>query len=311
MHIVVFGAGAVGTFFGGLLSRGGQNVHFIARGAQLEALRADGIRIESTILGRVDVSPIAAAADASEVAERLRGDADIVLVCVKAHQTAGIVADLSRLVGANTAIVTLQNGVESDEVLAARFGDDRVYPAVVYVGATVDQPGVVSHVAAGTIALGMRSGGNAARLGQIRDALAASGQPVRISPDIRRDRWRKLLWNASFNTVSALTDRIPRELLALPETRALLSAIMNEVVAVAQAQGIGLSAHDVNDQITWTERADAIRTSTMVDRQRGREMEIDPLIGVVTRKGREHGVPTPCSDAIHALLAAAASTAGS
>ena len=81
---------------------------------------------------------------------------------------------------------------------------------------------------------------------------------------------------------------------------------MTEVVRVAQAQGIGLSAQDVDDQITWTEKADAIRTSTMVDRQRGREMETDPLIGVVTRKGREHGVPTPCSDTIHALMMAAA-----
>ena len=131
----------MGTFFGALLSRGGQTVHFIARGAQLEALRANGIRIDSTILGTIDVSPIAAFADASEAGERLGAAADLVLVCVKAHQTAGIVPDLVRLAGASTAIVTLQNGVESDEVLAARFGDDRVYPAVVYVGATVTPAG--------------------------------------------------------------------------------------------------------------------------------------------------------------------------
>ena len=305
MSTVVFGAGAVGTFFGGLLARAGQDVHFIARGTQLEALRSRGIRIESTLLGTLEVAPVATAGHASEAAAHLGRPADLVLVCVKAHQTPAVIEDLAPLVGEDTAIVTLQNGVESDEPLASRFGDARVYPGVVYVGATVERPGVVTHVAAGTIALGMRRGGSTERLSRVRDELSASGQPVRISTDIRRDRWRKLLWNAGFNTVSAITGTLPRELLALPESRALLRGLMLEVVAVAQAQGIGLQEQDADDQIAWTEKAEGIRTSTMVDRQRGREMEIDALIGVVVRRGRELGVPTPCSDTIHALLKAA------
>jgi 2-dehydropantoate 2-reductase len=305
MSIVVFGAGAVGTFFGALLARQRQDVHFIARGAQLDALGSVGARIESTLLGTIGVAPISTAGSAAELAVRLAEPAALVLVCVKAHQTPAILDDLPRLVGPDTAIVTLQNGVESDEPLAACFGDARVYPGVVYVGATVDRPGVVSHVAAGTIALGMRPGGDAGRLARVRDMLAASGQPVRISDDIRRDRWRKLLWNAGFNTVSALTGRIPRDLLQMRDARELLVDVMREVVAVARAQGIGLGEEDVQAQITWTEGADAIRTSTMVDRQRGKEMEIDALIGVIVRRGRELGVPTPRSETVHALLRAA------
>jgi 2-dehydropantoate 2-reductase len=297
MRIVVYGAGAVGAFFGGLLVRGGRDVWFVARGPQLEALRSDGIRIESTLLGTIDVPVVRAGERASGI-----GTADLVLVCVKAHQTAAIVDDVAGVMGNGTAVVTLQNGVESDEVLAARFGDARVFPAVVYVGATVERPGVVSHVAAGTIAIGARPGGDPSRLPAIRDALAASGQPVRIADDIQRDRWRKLIWNAGFNTVSALTGLVPRELLARAGTRALLSAVMREVVAVAQARGIDLRDSDVDDQIVWTERADAIRTSTMVDRARGREMEVDALIGVVVREGRAHGVATPHSEAVWALL---------
>src|SRR5688500_176111 len=116
MKVAVFGAGAVGTFFGGLLARGGPEVHFIARAAQLAALRADGIHIESTLLGTLHIPDVDAVPQSSEI-----GRSDLVLVCVKAHQTAAIVEDLVPLVDAGTAVVTLQNGVESDSILAARF----------------------------------------------------------------------------------------------------------------------------------------------------------------------------------------------
>jgi 2-dehydropantoate 2-reductase len=297
LRITIIGAGGVGAFFGALLVRGGQDVGFVARGAQLDALRTRGIRIESTLLGTIDLGPVPAAAHASEL-----GPAGLVLVCVKAHQTPAIVDEVAALLGDRTVVLTLQNGVDSDEVLAARFGPDRVWPAVVYVGATVERPGVVSHVAAGTIALGAREAGMGARLAEVRDVLATSGQPVRISEDIQCERWRKLIWNASFNTVSAITGRTPRDLLASPETRQLLTSLMREVVAVARVQGIRLEDKDADDQIAWTDRAQAIRTSMMVDRERGRPMETEALIGVVVRRGREHGVPTPHSDTMYALL---------
>jgi 2-dehydropantoate 2-reductase len=295
--IVIYGAGGVGCFFGGLLVRGGQDVCFVARGAQLDALRTSGIRIESTLLGPIEVPRVRVVERAAGI-----GTTDLVLVCVKTHQTAAVLDDLATVISGDTAVVTLQNGVESDEAIAARFGRAGVFPAVVYVGATIERPGVVSHVAAGTIGIGVRDGGDASRLPSIRDALAASGQPVRISDDIQRDRWRKLVWNAGFNTVSAISGLAPGDLLSRPSTRALVAGVMREVVAVAQARGIDLRDSDVDDQITWTERAGAIRTSTMVDRERGREMEVDAIIGVVVRQGREHNVATPYSEAVFALL---------
>lgn len=298
MTIVVFGAGGVGTFFGGLLARAGRHdVRFIARGAQLEALRTRGIRIDSTTLGTIDVPPVPASASAAEA-----GPQDLVLVCVKAQQTPEILDEVAPLVGPRTMIVTLQNGVESDDVLAVRFGRERIIPGVVYVGATLDRPGHVSHVAAGTISLGVPPGADRQRVEAVREALATTGLPVRISDDIVRERWRKLLWNASFNTVSAVTMRDTGELLAVPAARALLMALMREVVAVARAQRIDLTDADVDAQITWTEKAGRIRTSTAVDRERGREMEIDALIGVVSRRGRHYGVPTPSADALLGLL---------
>jgi 2-dehydropantoate 2-reductase len=299
MTTLVYGAGAVGGFFGGLLARAGETVHFVARGRQLEALRGTGLTIASRLLGRIVVSPVSVFESARAV-----GLADVVLVCVKTQQLSGMLDDLSSAVGARTIIVPLQNGVEADEQLAARFPQARVLPAVVYVGATVEQPGVVEHVAAGTIGLGATHQQDTAVLPVVRDLLAKTGQPVHISNDIQRERWHKLMWNAAFNSVSAITGRLPAELLASEDTRTLVVNIMEEVLEVGRAHGVDLRREDIDKHIAWTESATGVRTSTMVDRERGRPMESDGLVGVVVRKGRDGGVPTPCTSTVYALLTA-------
>jgi 2-dehydropantoate 2-reductase len=304
MRIAVYGTGGVGAFFGGLLVRGGADVHFVARGAQLDALRTNGILIRSLRLGDVTIQPVHAESDTARI-----GPCDLVLICVKAHQTAEILDGLAPLVAEQTVLVTLQNGVESDEPLAQRFGAAHVIPGVVYVGATLDAPGVVTHVAAGTIAIGVREHGDASRLPEVAAALGQSGQPVKIVGHIQAERWLKLLWNASFNPVSAITQRTPRDLVSVPSTRQLLVDIMREVIAVAASQGIAIPASAIDEQLAWTEQAPAIRTSMMVDRSLARGMEIDALVGVVIRKGAECGVPTPFSQSMLALLQAIAAEA--
>ncbi len=299
MKIMVYGAGAVGSFFGGMLARYGQDVQFVARGEQLEALRTRGIQIDSTLIGQLQIPPVPAAATAAHLDR-----ADLVLVCVKAHQTTSILDDLEAVIRDTTVIVPLQNGVESDEVLAARFGRGRVATAVVYVGATLEAPGVLKHVAPGAIILGARLGFDPARLPAVRDALAMSGQRVIISRDILLERWYKLVWNAGFNTVSAITGKTPAAILTIPELRELVIGVMREVVAVANAQGIMLRESDISEQIAATDGATAITTSMLIDRTRGRPMETDALVGVVVRKGRELAVATPLSGALNALLVA-------
>lgn len=299
MTIVVYGAGGVGSFYGALLARAGHDVHFVARGAQLAAVRSRGIRIVSRPLGEIHVPTLSATARAADI-----GQAELVLVCVKAHQTAAILDDLAASVGHDTIILPLQNGIESDEVLAERFGRRRVPAAVVYVGATLDEPGVVLHSANGLIVIGARPGFDAARLPSVRDALAMTGLPVQISGDIQRERWVKLLWNASFNPVCTVAQRAPHELLAVPETRALLLRVMGEIMAVARAHGIHISEAEAEEQMAYTEALPPIRTSMQVDRERGRAMETDALVGVILRKGREMGVPTPLSEVLYAVLTA-------
>jgi 2-dehydropantoate 2-reductase len=237
------------------------------------------------------------------------GRADLVLIAVKAYQTAGILDDLAPLIGDDTLLVALQNGVESDELLAARFGPDRVIGAVVYVGATLEHPGFVRHVAAGTLVIGDRGALGADRMERVRAVLASTGLPVRVTPDIERQRWHKLAWNASFNAVSALTLRSSQELLATPAARDLLVGVMREVVAVANARGVALGEADIEQLMTATEKAAPIRTSMLVDRERGRHLETDALVGVIVRKGRERSVPTPIASVLYALLTAISTAA--
>lgn len=305
MRILVYGAGAVGGFFGGLLARAGEDVQFVARGPQLQALRARGLTIDSRVLGQIRIPSVSTVESAAAA-----GSSDLVLVCVKTQQLPGILDDLAAAVGPRTVIIPLQNGVEADAQLSARFPQIAVLPAVVYVGATVDQPGVVTHVAAGTIGIGANRDQDRHVLATIRDVLAKTGQPVHISDDIQRERWHKLMWNAAFNSVSAITRRVPADLLAQPDVRSLLVNIMREVLAVGQACGVDLRPEDIDKHIEWTERAAGMRTSTMVDRERGRTMESDGLLGVVVRKGRDVGVATPCSAAVYALLIAIDSGSG-
>jgi 2-dehydropantoate 2-reductase len=297
MRILVYGAGAVGGFFGGLLAHAGEDVRFVARGAQREALQTSGLTIESRLRGTIVIPSVAVSNSAAA-----GGPVDLVLVCVKTQQTAGILDDLAAAIAERTIIVPLQNGVEADEQLSARFPHATVLPAVVYVGATLDTPGTISHVAAGTIGIGaIRERDNAA-LPAVHDLLARTGQPIHISNDIRRERWHKLMWNAAFNSVSAITGRVPAELVAEADTRALVVAIMDEVLAVGRACGVDLRQEDIDRHIAWTEGAAGLRTSTMVDRERGRPMESDGLVGVIVRKGRSAGVPTPCSAVVYSLL---------
>jgi 2-dehydropantoate 2-reductase len=173
------------------------------------------------------------------------------------------------------------------------------------VGATLEAPGFVRHVAAGTLVIGSHAPGAPGEVVErIREALASTGLPVRISPDIERQRWHKLAWNASFNAISALTLRSSQELLLNSRTRALLLGMMREVVAVANAHGVSLGEADIEQLVAATEKAAPIRTSMLVDRERGRPLETDALVGVVVRKGKEAGIATPIAEVLYALLVA-------
>lgn len=297
MKVVVCGAGAVGSFWGGLLMRAGHDVRFIARGAQLAALQTQGLRILSHVLGDVTINPVRAVAAAAG------GEpADLVLLSVKTHQTTSVLDDLSAVVGPRTVVIPLQNGVEADDLLRARWGGDRVLSAVVYVGASVEAPGVVRHAARGLLLVGNPYGVPDERFAEVLDALAAPGLSVRAVDDIHRERWCKLMWNTSFNAISALTFQTTRPLLDESAARALIEACMREVAAVGRARGVNITDADVDKSLAETEKLTPIRTSMLEDREHGRQMEVEGLVGVVVRCGEEVGVATPVTSTLYGLL---------
>jgi 2-dehydropantoate 2-reductase len=299
MKIVIVGAGGVGAFYGALLARAGQDVHFLARGAQLQALQSVGIRIKSATLGTFDVHRVRAAARASDI-----GPADLILLCVKAYHVEAVLDEVASIAHERTIVVGLQNGIESDDLLAERLGRARVLTGILYVGATLEEPGVVSHLAGGRIVLGARAGADARLLTPVHDVLAVMGLPVQVASDIERERWYKLIWNAAFNPLTALTSWSVHELLADERTRALAVSIMREVIAVARAQGVDLHESDIDRVIEYTMKAPPILTSMEVDRRMGRPLETEALIGVVVRKGRQLGIATPVSGVVYTLLGA-------
>jgi len=297
MRIVVYGAGAVGCFWGGLLARAGHDVRFIARGAQLEALRTHGLRIASETLGDVLVRPVAAAPTTAGGT-----GADLVLLAVKTHQTLPVLDDLASIVDDRTVIIPMQNGIDADDLLRARWGDTRVLGAVVYVGASLESPGVVRHAARGLLLLGNPYAVPADRYAAVLEALAAPGLKVRAVDDIHKERWYKLMWNASFNAASALTFQTSQPLLQDPWARQVIAASMRETAAVARASGVTLSDADVDRSLAETDRMPPIRTSMLEDRERGRAMEVDALVGTLVRRGSACGVPTPVLATLYGLL---------
>lgn len=297
MRIAVYGAGGVGGFWGGLLARAGHDVCLVARGAHLAALQRHGLRIDSAVLGDVAVAPVRAV-------ERLAGTGavDLLLVAVKAHQMAAVLDDLDAGIGPDTTLLALQNGIQADDILRARWGDARVLSAVVYVGASVAAPGVIRHAARGQLLLGNPYGVPEPAYARVLETLAAPGLKVRPVDDIHYERWYKLMWNASFNAVSALTLQTSRPIVEHPATRALVERAMGEVAAVARATGVALTGADIARSLTETAGMPPIRTSMLDDREHGRQMEIDALVGVVVRRGRAAGVATPVMETLAALL---------
>jgi 2-dehydropantoate 2-reductase len=295
MRIAVFGSGGVGGYFGGRLARHGHDVVFIARGAHLEALRATGLRIISP-LGDVHLRSVAAVGDPAPA-----GQADVVLLTVKMYDLEEAASRLSPLLGPDTAVVTLQNGVEAPDIVARHVGRAHVAGGVAYVAAVVEQPGVIRHTALNRLIFGELDGRPSSRLGALREALVASGVEAFVSPHITVDLWSKFVRLSVFSSLTTVTRSPIGVLRSDPELLALLEEAVQESLAVGRALGVPLT-DAVPDEIR--EMVQALpanaRASMLEDLERGRRLELPWLSGAVVRLGRQAGVPTP----IHRFVAA-------
>jgi 2-dehydropantoate 2-reductase len=292
------GAGAVGGYFGARLAAAGNEVHFIARGPHLAAMRERGLLVKSP-QGDIAVDPTRATDDPSRV-----GEVDLVLFTVKSPGTREAAVAMHPLVGPRTAVLCLQNGVENEDVLTETVGVGHVIPGVAYVGAEVTEPGVVTYTALGSIALGERGGEVSDRVTQIAKAFEDAGVHASVRTDITSAKWRKLVWNAAFSPITALTGQTVFEALQDEDVKELAGAAMREVIAVAQALGLDVTEDAVPKGEKVSSQRAMSKTSMLQDVERGRPTEIEALSGAVVRAGHRMGVPTPISAALRALVKA-------
>lgn len=321
MKIAVVGTGAIGGYLGALLAAAGQDVTFIARGANLEAIKRSGVRVtledgrEVTGRGAATASP------------REAGPQDVVLLAVKAHQVAAVAPELEHLCHEKTTIVTLQNGIpwwyfqrhggefdgqpvraaDPDGVISRHVDPARIMGCVVYPAANLMAPGVVQVVEGRRFTLGELDGRTTPRAETIAASLSQAGFKAPITNDIRGEIWLKLLGNLSFNPISALTRATLVDLLAFPLTRELCIEMMREAEAVAKRLGITLRL-PIERRIAGAEKVGAHKTSMLQDVEQGKAIEIEALVGAVVELGRLTGIPTPRIDAVYACAALLAKT---
>lgn len=296
LKVVVVGPGAVGCYFGGMLARAGAAVTMLGRSGppspHLEAMGRAGLRMRTvTFDERVSVS----VASGPEVVAH----ADLVLVAVKTIHTQEAVAPIVRHLKAQTPLVGLQNGVDGPDRMR-RAGLDPI-PAVVFVAAEIERPGEVKHRAKGDLVIGHR--GRGADLERVKGWFETAGVPVRISDEVERDLWAKLVINSMTNAISALTDAPYGPVVEFAPTSEVAEAVLSEALLVARASGFELDPDEVRARALEVCRAArAATSSTQQDIARGRPTEIDSLNGYLASRAEECGLPAPVNRTLSALV---------
>jgi len=298
MKIAVMGTGGTGGYFGGLLAKQGNDVTFIARGAHLAAIREKGLQVRS-VHGDFTLAPAHATNVPAEI-----GTVDLVLFCTKTYDTETAATAIKPIVGSQTTVLSLQNGIDAAERIGAVVGTEHMLGGVAYVSSAVEAPGVIKQISQfRRIVMGELNGGATTRVRAIHEVLLATGAAAEIAQNIRSVLWAKFVFICPASAVGSLT-RLPmggyRE---VPETRTIVAGLMQEVEAVAAAHGVPLAADVVDASLRFMDQAAPhIKPSMQLDIEAGHRTEVESMIGVLGRKGREVGVPTPMADMVYGLL---------
>lgn len=296
MRFAVMGAGAVGGYFGALLARGGHRVAFVARGEHLKALRQGGLKVKSW-RGDFELKEVEATDEPSEV-----GPADCILFAVKTYDTEVAGRQMAPMVGPETVIISLQNGVESEEVLSSLYGAERVMGGLAFIAASISSPGVIDHTAAGKLTFGEMDGSVSERARRLQETFEAAGLDSELSTDVRKALWSKLLWNACFNPLTTITGANVQEILDDPVAREAARSSMVEVAEVARAWGVELGREAAEEMMERTRALGPITSSMRHDWEAGKPIESHALSGVVIEKGAAKGVPTPVNATLYSAL---------
>ena len=298
MKILIMGTGGVGGYYGALLAQQGNDVTFIARGAHLDAIRHEGLKVKS-FHGDFTISPANATDEPINV-----GPVDLILFCVKTYGTDEAAQAIRPAVGLHTTVLSLQNGIDAAELIGNVIGLEHVVGGATWLSSAVEAPGVIKQISQfRRIVIGELAGSHSARIQSTYEVLKNSGITVEISDNIQKVLWTKFVFIAAASALGSLT-RLPiGDYRSVPETRNLLSSIMQEVESVARAQGVTLDPDIVQKSLEFTDNAAPhIKPSMQLDVENGHRTELESMIGVIGRKGRKLGVPTPAADFVYASL---------
>lgn len=315
MKIAVIGAGAIGGYVGARLALAGEDVTFIVRGVNLEAIRKNGFKL--IMEGTEHVVTNVRATDHYEGA----GPQDVVILAMKAHQVEAVANDVPKLFGPETAVVTMQNGipywyfhrhggalegtrvnsVDPSGIIIERIPAERVIGCVVYPASELIAPGVVKHVEGDRFPLGELDGIVTPRITRISECFINAGFKAPILDNIRAEIWLKLWGNLTFNPISALSHSTLVDICQYPLTRELAADMMREAQAIANKLGIEFRV-SLDKRIAGAEKIGKHKTSMLQDIEAGRAAEIDALVGSVVELGRLTNTPTPHIDTVYALI---------
>ena len=297
MRIAVMGAGSVGGFLGGMLAQGGHDVSLIVRGQHLDAIRANGLRVvrdyeEFTI-------PCVATDTPGDV-----GPVELVLLTTKTYQNPVAVPAMTPMVGPQTTVLCLQNGVDSYLVPAGAFGQEKVMPGCVYIEAGRDGPGVVRQSGEVVrVVFGEPDGSMSERGRTIEEALTGSGVPAEFTGDVRTGLWSKFLFIATMAGTTAMARERLSELMPRPEWREVVVGCLREIEAAGRANGVNFPPDIHENTLSYIdENLEDLQASLHTDVMAGRPLELETFAGAVIRAGRAAGVPTPINDVIYAML---------
>lgn len=315
MKIAIVGAGAIGGYVGAKLALAGEDVTFMVRGANLDAIRGKGIKLVTNSGVEHVATNVRATNDYADA-----GPQDLIILALKAHQVAAVANDLPRLYGPDTAVVTMQNGipfwyfhkhggdlagrcvrsVDPSGIISEKIPAERIIGCVVYPASELVSPGVVRHIEGDRFPVGELDGTTSERVLKISECFSNAGFKAPVLNNIRAEIWLKLWGNLSFNPISALSHSTLVDICRHPLGRQLAANMMREAQAVATKLGIEFRV-TLEKRILGAEKVGKHKTSMLQDVEAGRAIEIDALVGSVVELGQLTDTPTPHIDTVYSL----------
>ena len=295
MRIAIMGAGGVGGCLGGLLGKAGNDVWLIVRGEHLEAIRANGLK-----LVRPDTEFVVQVNATDNPAEV--GPVDLVLFTVKTYQNRHVITTLKPLMGHETSVITLQNGVESHEQLGAVLGPSNILPGAYWASSHILSPGVIGEDVPAQISFGEIDDTDSLRSPDIRKVFRDAGIETEISLDPLRVLWEKFIVLSALAGITSAAQTRPKELLKYPDARTMFCNAMEESLAVGLAKGINLPDNLVQDSLKYVDSLPDFQNSMHGDYEAGRATELEALSGAVIRLGKQIGVKTPVHEFLYSVL---------